>query len=399
MLLQIEGFASSLAPNKAGAIRLAFVWPTSHIGMLHPAGDSKARNRAADFLTFAQAAMDGIPYVVAKEKLACSLHQAETRKSLFEELGLLYVPYRSDRLVVTPLGEQFANLLNGKDLSNLSDDVSRKATALLIWAQCRVQVDRPQSRGVPKPSEADWRGCNVKPYAAAWLAVRDLAGTLFLHEFMGVLRYLHQVSDYPKALARIVAARKSKTLLANKTAWENRGLEMNYAIYWRSHLSVAQQLMSWEPEAQTLVANTSLWPIVDAALRFQSGCGGNELRGITSSKWSSADDYFINLAGAACPPFLATGTPKLTTFDGQALADLRTYNVISESSGYRIIGGPELCTLPLRLPCYHSDSPKRLLRIDDKFESSAGMIELRLGFGRPITNLPLLEKALGKGNA
>lgn len=376
-----------------------FVWPTSHIGMLHPAGDERAQGRARDFLTFAQAAKDEVSYEDAKELLTCSSHQAETRKSLFEELGLLYVPYRSNRIVLTPLGEQFHSTLHGKDLDKLTVDVARQATALLVWAQTRVQINRPQSRGVPKPTPHEWQTCDVKPYAAAWLAAQQLDGKLFLHEFMGVLRYIHKASDFAGAVEKIKIAREKSGRLADSRDWKNRGPAMNYVIYWRSHLSVAQKLMSWDEKTEVLEADADVWDIANAALRFQSGCEGNAIQAITSSTWANPEEYFLALAGAACPPFLAGGRPTLTDFNGQTLADLRNYKLEVDGPSFNVLGGPELCSLSLKMQCFHPFSPGRLLRIDGKSQHSSGAIRLELGLGRPITDLSLLERALGKHDA
>lgn len=377
---------------------LPFVWPTSHIGMLHPAADERARSRASDFIAFARASVESIPYDEAKGLLSCSTNQAETRKSLFEELGLLYVPYRSNRIVLTPLGEQLAELLATEDIDNLSATKAREATALLIWAQCRTQINRPQSRGVPRPDEKDWRSCDVKPYAAAWLAASDMGGKLYLHEFMGALRLIHQTTEFDAVVAAILEARSRSKILASNTAWKNRGPEMNYVIYWRSHISVAQQLMDWDEEEEAFVARPETWVIVDAALRFQSGCDGEKIAAIRSSNWTDADDYFMNVAGAACPPFLSSGTPQLKEFGGQPLADLKSYQSINSGANIRISGGPELCSLPLKMPCFHPTSPTRLLRIDRKNQAPDGSIQLELGLGRPIVNLSLLRKALGQSD-
>lgn len=375
---------------------MSFVWPTSHIGMLHPAGDSRARLRTKDFLSFAESSRQNVSYRDAKQRLSCSQHQAETRKSLFEELGLLFVPYRSDQIMLTPLGEQFADLLMDRDLSHLDGDVARQASALLVWALCRVQINRPQSRGVPRLSEAEWQGCNVKPYAAAWTATRDLDGVLYLHEFMGSIRKLHQVSDYSTIIATVAESRRNNHFLANKKQWEDRGPEMNYTIYWRSHLSLAQQIMEWNPEDQALTANSALWDVVEAALRFQAGCDEDSEDAMKAASWSDPEDYFFNIAGAACPPFLASGKPRLTIFGGEPLADLSSYDVTSAALGrYRIIGGPELCTLPYKQACFHMDSRERLLRLDKKQRLPHGGIQIELGLGRPIADIDVMMRALG----
>lgn len=374
-----------------------FVWPTSHMGMMHPGGDHRARNMAQDFITYAEASRAGVAYNDAKTLLSVSTNQAETRKSFYEELALLYVPYHSNKVVLTPLGNQLFDLLEGTDLSNLPHEVIRQATALIVWAMCRSQINRPQSRGVPRPTETQWRSCDVRPYAAAWMAVGDLGGELHLHEFMGPLRRLHKSSSYSATIEHILEARATGSSLATTGELTGRG-DMNYRIYWKSHLSVAEQVLKWDESANLFRVCPDNWDIVCAALRFQQGCEASPLRAIQSHPWTNADDYFLRVAGAACPPFLATGSPTVTVFEGQAIADLRDFAVTVTGSQYRITGGPELCQLPVKMPCFHPSSSGRLLRVDAKEQHPGGVIELRLGLGRPIVSLPLLQRALEDGN-
>ena len=374
-----------------------FVWPTSHMGMLHPNSDARATNIADSFMKYAEAALADIAYNDAKTILNVTRNQAETRKSFFEELGLLFVPYRSNKIILTPLGHQLYAILENETLEKINDNVARQATAILIWAMCRTQINRPQSRGVPRLSKDEWTSCDVKPYAAAWTAARDLGGVLHLHEFMGPLRRLKYASDYPNVIAEIVDARESGKILATSAEMTGRH-EMNYSIYWRSHLTVAQQLMTWNRPENLLRKNDSYWEVVCAALRFQGGCGNNPIAAIRASDWVDTEDYFLNIAGAACPPFLASGSPKLTVFEGQKLADLRTYNIDHTSGHFIITGGPELCNLQIKLPCFHPSSPARLLRIDGKNSLPSGLIELHFGLGRPISNLSVLNRALGESD-
>jgi hypothetical protein len=375
-----------------------FVWPTSHMGMMHPGGDTRARSMAKDFVTYAQASKAGTSYQAAKGLLSVSTNQAETRKSFYEELALLYVPYRSNQILLTPLGEQLFDVLAGVDLSIMSAAASRQATALIVWAMCKCQINRPQSRGVPSPTPAQWQSCDVRPYASAWSAIDDLGGDLFLHEFMGPLRKLHQASDYSAVIDQIRDGRRTGTILATPAELSARA-DMNYRIYWKSHLSVAEQILSWDEAQSALRAKKANWDIVRAALQFQAGCGRSTLAAIRSGTWSDADDYFMNVAGSACPPYLARGTPAITTFEGQTLVDLSKFELSKIGTSYRVKGGPQLCQLALKMPCYHPNSQDRLLRIDRKAQDPSGVIELELGLGRPIVNLGLLQKALEGGNA
>jgi hypothetical protein len=367
------------------------------MGMLHPNADARAANMTRDFLKYAEAAEAGVSYEDAKSLLSVSTNQAETRKSFFEEIALLFVPYRSNRIVLTPLGKQFATLLDGEDLLSLSTATARQATAILVWAMAKCQIARPQSRGVPRPTEAEWCSCDVRPYAATWSALSDLDGELSLDEFMGVLRKVHRTEHYLPALAQIRAARASGKPLATDAEMNGRS-EMNYRIYWRSHMTVAEQVLALGKDKVFRPVSAN-WDIVHAALKFLAGCGGKALDAISARPWADAEDYFINVAGGPCPPFLASGTPKITKFEGQQIADLRGYAIKENGARFSIAGGSELCHLPIKMPCFHDSVSGRLLRVDSKQDAVGGGVELELGLGRPITSLDLLKKALGKSNA
>jgi hypothetical protein len=367
--------------------------------MLHPAGGAKAKARTREFLSFASSARSGLSYNEAKKKLLISSNAAETRKSMFEELALLFVPHRSNQILLTPLGDQLVDLLTGKDIDELDGATAQQATALLIWAMCKVQINRPQSRGSPSPTNADWKNCDVKPYAAAWAAANDLGGVIHLHEFIGAIRALHQVSEYDHIVNSVRDARRKNILMATDSQWAQGGDAFNPAIYWRSHLSLANQLMDYNAVEQTLTTIPATWDIVRAALQFQSGCDGNISNAIRAADWTDAEDYFFNIAGTVCPPFLASGKPSLTSFEGVSLADLSSYTAIQLTSGpYRITGGPELCELPYRQACFHPASQARLLRIDEKQKMQDGGVQIDLGLGRPIANFDLLISAIGGGN-
>lgn len=381
-------------PWRIEGLERMFVWPTSHMGMLHPSGDQRARSMAEDFVTYAEASLAGVSYNDAKDLLAVTTNQAETRKSFYEELSLLYVPHRSNTIILTPLGNQLFELLYERDFSTLSASAARQATAIIVWAMCRSQINRPQSRGVPRPTEQEWRSCDIRPYAAAWAAIRDLGGEIYLHEFMGPLRRLHQCSGYSSVVEEIRDARAKSVTLATSAEMKPG----NYSIYWRSHLSVAEQVLNWSNSEGVLRVDPKHWDIVCAALQFQEGCSGSIIRAIQSHSWSDADDYFMNVAGAACPPYLAGGSPSITTFEGQALANLADFTMVGTTTPFSVTGGPELCHLPLKMPCYHPGSDSRLLRIDAKQQLSDGTIELRLGLGRPIVNLQVLKQTLASAN-
>lgn len=369
------------------------VWPTSHVGMLHPAGSEKAQQRCRDFVTLATAAIDGISYSDAKQLFTISSNQVETRKSLFEEIGLLYVPHGSGKIILTALGRQFYDIVHDGKASESAKKI-KQATALLVFALSKCQVNRPQSHGSPRLPAADRVACEIRPYAALWQAIRDLGGHIALHEFMGPMRRLWSVGKYDSVIDEILSARKDAKSLATSDELTGKD-EGNYRIYWVSHMSLGDSLLSYERATGILSVVPNLWSAVETVLQFQAGCTGSKTDIISARTWSDVDDYYSNLVGAACPHYLASGTPKVVDLNGQSIADLTSFSLDKSGAAIYITGGPSLCQLPVLLQCFHPGETANLLRIDAKEQRSDGSIRLRLGAGRPITDLTLLKKTLG----
>jgi hypothetical protein len=362
--------------------------------MLHPGGAEKARERAKDFFSLASSSMQGIGYSDAKDAFNISSNQVETRKSLFEEIGLLYVPRSSNQIILTEIGRQLFELIDGGTASSDRKGISR-ATALLAFALSKCQVNRPQSRGSPRLSDAEVQSCMVRPYAVLWQAIHDLDGKLHLHEFMGPLRRMWVPDEYTSVLEEIRDARRQGRRLASTDELTGRD-EMNYRIYWRSHMSLGETILSYDADMQTMSVVPNQWPIVEAVLQFHSGCAGNTTDLFAARPWKDIEDYYRNLAGSACPPFLSTGSPKIVDFQGQAIADLRSYKIEKRFPNFFITAGPELCNLALLLPCFHPSEQNHLLRVDRKESLPNGQIRIRFGAGRPITNVDRLKKAFGE---
>jgi hypothetical protein len=366
------------------------------VGILHPRGNAQARQRTSDFIKLAAAAVEGLSYSDSKERFSISSNQVETRKSLFEEIGLLYVPHGSNRLVLTPVGRQLFDLLDGKDLTAIDKLTETRVTTLIAYALSSCQVDRPQSRGSPALSRNEWTTCQVRPYSLIWLALKDLGGVLYLHEFLGRLRKVWDPSEYPDMIQEIQTARKTGTVLATNDELVGSA-EMNYRIYWKSHLSIADRFLSFDQDKQAFVLESGRRPLLEAILSLRRGCEGDDTEVIAARPWVDVDDYYRQVA-QPCPPFLQSGSPVVVDFDGQSVANLEPYLISSIASGYTIEGGAELCRLPLRMPCFHPSVSQHLLRVDAKEQIGVRRVRMRLGMGRPIVDLTLLTRAL-KGSS
>ena len=218
---------------------MSFVWPTSQLGMPHPlSAVSAARTQGIAFLQMAEAAQNGWSYGVAKMLFpGVDSATVETRKSLYEELGLLYVPRNSDTLHLTSIGRQIFELLGTTPPEEPSADLRKRVDSLLCWAMTHTQINRPQSFGSPSPEPEDRAKCDIRPYATFWQAMLELGGFISFDEFSHVLAHIQSVSEFPSAVQKILEARESGVLpdAPNKSG--------NFGIYWRSHLSVASEVL------------------------------------------------------------------------------------------------------------------------------------------------------------
>ena len=363
---------------------MSFVWPTSHVGMLHPlAIGPKARTQGTLFLQMAEAAHNGLSYNKTKALFPeVDSATVETRKSLYEELGLLYVPKYSGTLHLTSVGKQLLELLGTDPPKEPSADLRKKVDSLLCWAMTHTQINRPQSHGSPAIKPEDRANCDIRPYAAFWQAMFELGGFITFDEFSKVLAHVQTVSDFPAAVQTIMEARQSGAM---PDAPEKSG---NFGIYWRAHLSVADAVLQIADGVFTFAPERK--GILKSILQFQMGCEGNDVSAaIRSKSWSDVNEYY-SFAGEECPVFIASGQATVVSFGGQHIVMLKGYTLEKDSAGYFVDAGMELCALKISMPCFHASEIRRLLRVDKKTGIGERRIRIRLGLGRPINDLSQL---------
>jgi len=293
---------------------MSFVWPTSHVGMAHPLSHEKnAREIGYDFLKMADSALKGVSYSDSKDRLNISSNQAETRKSLFEELGFLYVPAGSNTIILTAIGQQLFDLLGIKPNFPSSDNLIFQTDKIIIWSLLQVQINRPQSRGSPKPAIEDWQSCDIKPYATFWKAALDLDGYITLPEFFGILRPIKKVEEYPGAIMRIKDARLNKTILfKSKEEYQNRGPLMNPRIYWNSHLSVGGNLFEFDKSREALVLKGNRRDILVRFLDWKPAPPYHNLGVISAKKWTDIHEYYSRFSKVETFEIFKKGAPVVS---------------------------------------------------------------------------------------
>jgi len=360
---------------------MTFVWPTSHVGMLHPlaAIGSKARTQGVSFLQMADAAAKGRSYDEVKGAFGDVDHATvETRKSLYEELGLLYVPRHSGTLHLTSVGRQLLELLGTDPPADPSPDLRRQVDSLLCWAMTHTQINRPQSYGTPAITADERAHCDIRPYAALWQAMFELGGRLEFNEFSSVLAHVQKVDEFSPAIRMILEARHTGKL-PNASAKSG-----NFGIYWRAHASVADAVLRIDDGTFTFGAGRE--DLLRSILQFQMGCEGDDVAAaIKSRSWTDVKNYY-DFAGQECPTFIASGQVTVVSFAGQSVVMLKSYALQKDASGYFVDAGMELCALKIGMPCFHSSELTRMLRVDRKTGQGNSKIRVRLGLGRPIND-------------
>jgi hypothetical protein len=384
-----------------------FVWPTASVGMLHPfppegaEGAAVARGQAIEFLRLAEAAANGVKYSDAKKRFDSVDHaQVETRKALYEELNLLYVPYRSDKLILTPVGEQLLNLVGVEPTAEPSDDLRHQVDSLLAWALSHSQIARPQGSGTPRLRPDVRKLCDVRPYAAFWTALRVLDGWISAEELQRILLYLQCSDDFEKAVDAIREWRETGQLRVSGTPYqpfENQASVNNHRIYWTTHLSIARSLLA--VDAGVFKAASRTLALLDAITDLTSACGtGSASSMIVARPFSSLDDYFQH-SGMACPPFIGSGKVRLRMIEGEEIAFLGGFALDLVGGDMRIEGEADLCSLKINAPCFHPSQPANLLRLVRKELNAEGHVSLILRPARPILNVEYFVNAEKTGDS
>ena len=338
----------------------------------------------------ADAAQAGLSYEDVKGLFPGVSHSAvETRKSMYEELGLLYVPRSSDELHLTEIGAQLLQLIGTSPPEEPTADLQNRVASLLCWAMTHTQINRPQSLGSPQLSPSLRKQCDIRPYAAFWQAMFELDGYITFGEFSRVLAHLQTASGFLTAVQTILKSRESGILPNVPEKSENFG------IYWKSHLSVGGMVLRVVDDVFRFVPERR--EILRSMLQFQMGCEGSDVGAVIRDRpWKDVHEYY-SMAGEGCPAFLASGQVRIVSYKSEPLVILRGYNLERTADGsYFVDGDVDLCSLQINMPCFHESELERLLRVDKKSQIDGNRVRVTFGLGRPINNAEQLLQLRGE---
>ncbi|MDX1132203.1 hypothetical protein GOL33_17180 [Sinorhizobium medicae] len=206
-----------------------------------------------------------------------------------------------------------------------------------------------------------------------------------MDEFGAVLCRIWDPSEYSSALNKIRNSRNG-----NKPFDNDPTLSGNFFIYWKSHLSIGNTLLTEEAGGKALRINPEYKGLLLALMRFGRSCDDSKDALFRSQTWTDVEEYYGKIGGVACPPFLESAEPRIVNVAGTPVTDLSSYALLSKGKEITITGGPELCKLPILTPCIHRDRRAFLLRLDSKIRLPDGRVELSFGRGRPVVRPELI---------
>jgi hypothetical protein len=286
---------------------MSFCWFTNSIGYPNFVNDqSDAYELAKVFFKFAEASLSGKSYSEAKKLFTdIGSHQVETKKSAFQEYGLLYVAPRSDSITLTPLGRQIYQMCSN---SAVKQGNRRAVLLALSRGLSRYQFNNPFPVG-GNQHRKEMQSSDVLPYLSCYYLMLKLDGIITTSEIRGAIFGLQSMSDLRKLESSIQSHRKSghrftdlPSLPSDPRTADNR------KIYFISHLSLDNELMKattanlYGQVEQAYEVTESGLGIIESVLdeqwpEWQSGA--SVMPG--AREYKSIEQYFSEGVGQACP--------------------------------------------------------------------------------------------------
>ena len=304
---------------------MAFAWYTSFLG--YPnflKSEGRGHEQASSFLTMADAAVEGLSYTQVKA-LFPRLDSAavETKKAAFQEFGLLYVVPRSDRISVTPLGQQIRALCAE---GPVAEPTRSHILVALSRGVARYQFNSPLPVGGNRYRQRA-QSSDVLPYLSTYYLMMKLDGFLTASELRGALFGLQFMSDL-RALESGIRERRSRGEPFDDVRGlpTNEGTAANLKIYFLSHVSLDMELMATRED-------DSVYGFAEQVTELKHA-GFETLESVLALEWpdwrddspvppeprdyTSIDDYFQHGVGMACSEELVRSASRDAQFDPRA---------------------------------------------------------------------------------
>jgi len=314
-------------------------------------------------------------------------HGLESRKTAFEEFGMLYVISRSGRIVITPVGRQMIEAYQNADHTQF------------VWVGMNALLRYPLV-GPPPPrrpkGESEQRASKLLPYAVLLAVIKDL-GYLWREEFDHILSQAFTVTSVAEAIKSIRKLRAREETLENFPIEDENSSHYNMMTQLIVHGSMNYDLIvssndevfySNKGRELKYFINPKWMHLVDKALgenAIPNECFVSKSfvsRMPTSLTFNSEQEYFDYLGATVGAETISAISNPLPTanMDGSRIPVLREgtdYHLVNQLT---IRGSVEhFCQIPIDQRIIASHNTERTFIVVDKLRDSNDIVlKLRL---------------------
>jgi hypothetical protein len=339
-------------------------------------------------------------------------HAVESWKATFEEFGLLYVISRSNKVIITPAGQQF------------SDAADRKDEQDFVWIGLNLLLryplqGPPRSRGRSKAHD----NSDVLPYRFLYSAMRDLGDYFWWTELERIFCRVFSTSEAKAAVEAVREIRNDPSRLAayplpvdrRKGAFYN---SLNQVV---NHAGMNHLVLIQDNESEHYGAsesrrrhfvNRQYLSLISVSLgdsAAPSECNGNAMyvdRLPTAPSFTDEQSYFDYL-GASVPNVAARTTatvPQTLILAGDTVFILKPgehFEAVSSGVSERQVQGRTyaLCRIARNHRVILSNDLTWTYLVTGKDLLRSDTVRLSLRRARPITNSEPIEVLLRGENA
>jgi hypothetical protein len=373
-------------------------WRVASYGYPNPFGSKLALRSWAIFISFVnngsyKAVKDHWLSQESAERL--SAHAVESRKSSFEEFGLLYVLSGSDRIVITP---------GGRQLLAAAESGSQQQFA---WVAVNLLMRFPL-QGPPRSKVTSNAASDFPIYNFLYAAFCELQNFVWFEE---LIRVLGRVTSLPEAQEAIELVRNLRTGAAttdNLPAMPDlKGAYYNSMNQVLNHIGIAGLILSSErsssPYRSELHRKDTLLSSYSELVRLAIGeggvnradddCAGSDQfigRMPVVPIFHDEDQYFAYL-GAPVPDMhaarIAVEESLPQVLFGQENVSVLTEHVHYETGDNAIIGEvATLCRVSRGQRLLLSHDAEWTYKVRDKQRIEGGKIQVQIVRSKPISN-------------
>jgi hypothetical protein len=332
-------------------------------------------------------------------------HGVESWKAAFEEFGLLYVLSGTNKIVITPAGQQF------KD-AGISGDQKKFA-----WIGLNLLLRYPL-RGPRRPKSPNHKDSDLLLYRFLYTAMLDLGGYFWWAELERILCTVFSTAEAPGAIEDVLQVRKDSSLLLKfgLPAAERRGALYNSLNQVVVHAGMNHFLIGVE-EIEGPYGNTESkrkhfiredWrglirrALSLAEVTVQCSTGGSMIARLPKAPVLESEQAYFDYLGARVADLdeRREKLPLEIEFQGEAVL------VLSETTHYEMQNENKILG-PLSVLCKVARGQRLILAHDEKWTYivedkellSGSSVKVTVRKARPITDIVALRDITGGNGA